>query len=255
MALSASIYINALQRMLDRIATEQIGPIAGAADIVAEAIAAGGVLQIFGSGHSHMIAEEAFYRAGGLAPVNPILDERLIFLEGAVESTEAERRPGYAENVLKREHIGPNDAALIISNSGRNAAPIEVALQMKERKLKVIAITNLQQSRESTSRHASRLRLFEIADLVIDNCTAAGDALLEISGSPHKLGPSSTVAGVAIVNCIMVETAVRLQKLGLPVPVLLSSNVEGNSDQTMAEALSPWTSKIRLFNVSGKFPQ
>lgn len=255
MTLSASIYIDALQRLLDRIAAEQIGPIAGAADIVAETIGAGGVLQIFGSGHSHMIAEEAFYRAGGLVPVNPILDERLIFLEGALESTEAERRSGYAENMLKQEHIGPNDAALIISNSGRNAVPIEVALQMRARKLKVIAITNLQQSRESISRHASGLRLFEIADLVIDNCTPHGDALLQISGSPYKLGASSSVAGIAIVNCIMVESAIRLQKQGLPVPVLLSSNVDGNSDQTLAAALSPWASKIRLFNAGGKFPQ
>jgi len=255
MTLSAAIYIDSLQRLLDRIATEQIGPIAGAADIFAETIAAGGVLQIFGSGHSHMIAEEGFYRAGGLVPVNPILDERLIFLEGALESTEAERRSGYADNLLKREHIGSNDAALIISNSGRNAVAIEVALQMQKRKLKVIAITNLQQSRESISRHVSGLRLFEIADLVIDNCTPTGDALLEIPGSPHKLGPSSSVAGIAIVNCIVVETAIRLQKRGLSVPVLLSSNVEGNSDQTLAAAICPWAPQIRLFNAGGKFPQ
>lgn len=253
--MSAAGYIDALQKLLDRIATEQIVHIARAAEMVAETIRSGGVLQIFGSGHSHMVAEEAFFRAGGLVPVNPILDERLVFLEGALESTEAERRSGYAETLLTQEHIGPNDVALIISNSGRNAVPVEVALQMRERKLKVIAITNLQQSRESISRHASGLRLFEIADLVIDNCTPRGDALLQISDSPYKMGPSTSVAGIAIVNCIMVETAIRLQEQGVPVPVLRSANVDGNSDRALAAALSPWASKIRLFNAGGKFPQ
>lgn len=253
--MSAVTYIHAVQKILKRISTEQMSAIARAADIVADTIVAHGVLQVFGSGHSHMIAEEAFYRAGGLAPVNPILDKRLIFLEGALESTHAERQSGYAESLLKREHIGPNDAALIISNSGRNAVPIEVALQMQRRKLNVIAITSLEQSRASVSRHNSGLRLFEIADVVIDNCTPAGDAVLEIPGLPHRLGPSSSVAGVAIVNCVMVETALRLQKRGLSVPVLPSSNVGDDADQALAEALSPWISKIRLFNALGKFPQ
>ena len=135
-------YFNSLLEILSEIADQQAEVIQHAGSMAADAIAQGGVVHTFGSGHSHMISEEAFFRAGGLAAVNPILDESLIFLQGAVESTRAERRSGYAQTLLALEDVRPVDIAIVISNSGRNAVPIEMALSMKALGLKVIAITN-----------------------------------------------------------------------------------------------------------------
>lgn len=242
-------YFRLLGALLNRIEVEQMPSIQRAGDLVAAAIARGGIVHTFGAGHSHMIAEEAFFRAGGLAPVNAILDERLVFFRGAAESTQAEREAGYAEVVLQREDIQANDVAIVISNSGRNAVPIEMALGMQSRGLKVIAITNLRQSTGSTSRHSSGKRLFEVADVVIDNCVQEGDASLEVSGTPYRVGPMSTVAGAAIINAVAIEAVDRLRKQGLPAPVFSSANVESASDAAMNSMIARWQSRVRLFRA------
>lgn len=239
-------YIKALQDVLQQIATKQATTIHEAGRLIGTALINGGILHTFGSGHSHMIAEEAFFRAGGFAPVNAILDERLLFLHGALESTAAERRSGYASTILSRENVGPKDVAIVISNSGRNAVPVEMVLDLHARGVKVIAITNVRQSEASTSRHSSGKRLFELADIVIDNCVPVGDATLSLPGIPQKLGASSTVAGAAIINSIMIEAALFMQQQGHSVPVLLSANLQTSSDKALAESLAPWKSRIRL---------
>ncbi len=245
-------YFDSLSTILAQIATQQADKIQLAGGMVASAIAGGGVVQTFGSGHSHMISEEAFFRAGGLAPVNPILDDALIFLHGAVESTRAERQPGYAATVLKREDVRPTDIAIVISNSGRNAVPIEMALHLKALGLKVIAITNPRQAATSASRHSSGKFLFEVADLVIDNCIPVGDAVLELPGLPQKMGPSSTVAGAAIINAVMIEAAGQLQAMGLKVPVISSANVGTGALCDMEASLANWESRVRLIGEKSK---
>ncbi|MGO8720598.1 MAG: sugar isomerase domain-containing protein [Acidobacteriaceae bacterium] len=246
--MTSLLYFKALKEILTRIESEQISVIRDAGGIIASAIASGGILHTFGSGHSHMISEEAFYRAGGLAPVNPILDPRLLFLEGAMESTQAERESGYAHTLLSHQDILPNDVAIIISNSGRNAVPIEMALEMRSRGIKkIIAITNLAQSKRSGSRHVSGKRLFELADLIIDNCVPEGDAAVDIPGSSQKVGPTSTIAGAAIINAIIVEAAANLQQRGLPVPIFPSANNEVSSHQSLEALLAQWASRVPLF--------
>lgn len=242
-------YFTLLGGVLSRIEMEQTHAIRAAGILVGESIARGGILHTFGAGHSHMIAEEAFFRAGGLAPVNLILDERLVFLKGAAESTYAERESGYAEVLLAREDIEATDVAIIISNSGRNAVPIEMATGMKARGVRVIAITNLKQSMRSTSRHSSGKRLFETADVVVDNCVREGDATLELPGTPYRVGPMSTVAGAAIINAIVIEAVDWLHKEGRPVPVFSSANVENASDCAMHSAIARWQSRVRLFRA------
>ena len=244
-------YFNAVREILTRIESEQVTAIRDAGGIVGSAIASGGILHAFGSGHSHMISEEAFYRAGGLAPVNPILDSRLLFLGGAMESTRAEREPGYAQTLLSHHDIQPNDVAIIISNSGRNVVPIEMALEMRSRGIKkIIAITNLAQSTRSSSRHTSGKRLFELADLVIDTCVPVGDAGVDIPGGSQRIGPTSTIAGVAIINAIIIEAATDLQRQGLPIPVFLSVNMESSSQQGTEVLLAQWAPRIPLFRDS-----
>ena len=244
-------YFNALREILIRIELEQTSAIREAGGIVASAIASGGILHVFGSGHSHIISEEAFYRAGGLAPVNPILDPRLLFLHGAMESTRAERESGYAQKLLSHQDILPNDVAIIISNSGRNAVPIEMALEMRFRGIKkIIAITNLAQSILSISRHASGKRLFELADLVIDTCVPVGDAAVDIPGGSQRIGPTSTIAGAAIINAIIIEAATDLQRQGLPIPVFRSVNMESSSQLGTEVLLAQWAPRIPFFRDS-----
>ena len=182
-------YFASLQGNLSQIAAQQADELQQAGSIVAQAIAGGGVVHTFGSGHSHMIAEEAFFRAGGLAPVNPILRRSLIFLRGAVEIREPRRKSGLAQRLLALEDVRPADAGIVVSNSGRNAAPIEMALGMKALGNKVIAITNPRQAATSPSSHASGKYLYEVVgDPAIDSCIPGRGCSPGASGLKPKNG-------------------------------------------------------------------
>ena len=246
-------YITGLQAILDSIKREQANNIERAGSLVADALTAGGVIHAFGTGHSHLIADEAFFRAGGIAAINPILDERLIFLKGALESTRAEREAGLARDLIEKEKIGGADVAIIISNSGRNAAPVEMAFEMKARGVKVIAITSLEQSRASSARNSSHQRLFEVADVTVDNCVPAGDALLQMPGLNGPIGASSTVAGAAVINSIIIEAVGRLLQSGEQVPVLTSANVDGTSADTLRQVLSRYRDRIKYLDLDTNF--
>jgi uncharacterized phosphosugar-binding protein len=245
-------YIDGLQAVLERIKIEQANNIKQAGLLVAETLAAGGIIHAFGTGHSHLIADEAFYRAGGIVAVNPILHERLIFLKGAIDSTRAEQESGFAAEMISGEDVRPEDVGVIISNSGRNAAPIEMALEMKARGIKVIAITNLTQSKAAAARHDSGKRLFELADVVIDNCVPVGDAVLELEGLELRIGPSSTVAGAAVINSIVIEAVAELLKRGERVPILPSANIEGVTAETLNDMLRRYSARIRYLDVDNR---
>jgi uncharacterized phosphosugar-binding protein len=247
--MSFESYLKGLRSILDRIHREQAENIEQASRLIADALAADGVIHTFGTGHSHLIAEEAFFRAGGIAPVNPIIDERLIFLKGALESTRAERESGLANRLIECENVQPDDAAIIISNSGRNAAPIEMALEMKARGVCVIAITNLEQSRSADSRHPSGNRLFEVADVIIDNCAPPGDALLSLPELNSRVGATSTVSGAAIINSIMIEAITELLRRGERIPILPSANLEGVTEEMLHQVLLRYRSRIRYFDT------
>lgn len=246
-------YLEGLRAILHRIEREQAENIRQAGRLIADALNAGGVIHTFGTGHSHLIAEEVFFRAGGVAAVNPILDERLLFLKGAFESTRAERESGLARALIEREDVKAQDAAVIISNSGRNATPVEMALEMRARGVPVIAITNLQQSQPAASRHSSGRRLFELADIVIDNCIPAGDALLALANLNTRTGASSTVAGAAIINSIVIEAISELLRRGEPAAVLPSANVEGSTADTLREILSRYRGRVRYLDLETEF--
>lgn len=212
--------------MLDEVSREEAQKIETAATWCVDSLLQGGLIHAFGTGHSHMLAEEMFFRAGGLVPVNPILDSDLMIHIDAAKSSRMERLTGLAEVLLVGEPIRSQDVMFIFSNSGRNAVPIEMALAARARGVKVIGITSFAHSRAVSSRHPRNLKLFEVVDLAIDNHGVPGDAVVPVSGSPVKAAPTSTVVGSFIVEAIVSEVAVRMSQRGKRPPITMSGNLD-----------------------------
>lgn len=190
---------------------------------ILRAVRADGQVYVFGTGHSHMLAEEVHYRAGGLAAVVPVLSAATMLHEGAVSGSALERTPGLILPILDRYGIEARDVLLVISNSGVNAAPVEAARYGKAHGATVIALTSLAYSAAAAR---GRERLADIADIVIDNGIPAGDAVASLPGTGLRAGPASTVIGAALINAIMVDVATELAADGTP-PIYLSANMPG----------------------------
>jgi uncharacterized phosphosugar-binding protein len=229
----------------------QVSQVRTTADIIAQTLENGGIIHTFGTGHSALLAQELFYRAGGLVAVNPILDPKLGFECGAFASTAFERSSEGAAELVAKADFRPGDAGIVISNSGRNPLPVEMALRMKSAGLKVIALTNLQQSQASESRHSSGERLFEIADAVLDNCCPWGDAAVEIAGMPHRLGPLSTILGAAILHAVILEATAQLAMKGKPPATFMSSNVGSLTQEDLQHLATPYQDRIRYYQSTG----
>lgn len=223
-------YMGRIRQLLEEIATTQLAPLDAAAAAVTASIQAGGLLYLFGTGHSHMLAEEGHYRAGGLAPVVPILATALMLHESASASTYYERTSGVGPLALARYGLSDRDTLIIFSNSGVNAAPVEAALAAKATGATVIAVVARAYA-ASVASGASGRKLTEIADIVIDNHGVPGDALVEIPGTPLRTGSASTISGAYILNAILTEVAFRLQEqdggAGAPLPIYVSANMPG----------------------------
>ncbi len=224
---TAAAYLADLAERMGRLIEENAGAIAAAADAVERAAKADGLVYVFGTGHSHILAEEVHYRAGGLALAVPILATALMVHEGAAMSTVFERMPGVVEPILEHYPMGADDVLVIVSNSGVNAATVEAAQCGKARGATVIAITSQAYSRQVAQ---GRTRVADIADIVLDNGSPAGDAVVSVPGSELRVGPISTSIGAALLNAIFAEAAVRLQSSGAAAPVYLSANMPGAAE-------------------------
>jgi len=235
-------YRNRVVETFDRVLATQRDAITTATAWVAESWATDGLVYVTGSGHSHMIAEEVFYRAGGAAPVQAILDPALMLHQGAQRSSQLERVEGYAETVLQNYPIGGKDVFFVVSNSGRNAFPIEAALHAKARGARVVAVTSLDSANRVASRHSSGRRLHEIAELALDTQVPHGDAAIPLRARAATMGPTSTFAAAFIMNAIMAAAVEALATRGITVDVYRSANVD-NSD---AEAVvARWRGRIK----------
>jgi uncharacterized phosphosugar-binding protein len=235
MVQSSQAYYQVINDLLARIAGTQQESITTAAEAMAECIRQDQIVYLLGSGHSLAIAMEGYYRAGGLAPIDVIYDPTF---------GRAERVEGYAETVLKSYNICSGAVVIIISNSGRNAVPVDTALWCRERGIKTIAITSLAHSKSVTSRHSSGKRLFEIADIVIDNCGVPGDAILEIEGLPGRACPTSGLAGMFIIESMVAQTIETLVKSGETPPVFISANLDG-SDEHNEKLLAKYINRVK----------
>ena len=230
--------------VLDRLVTQQRGVLETAQVWVAETLRADGIVYATGSGHSHLIAAEVFYRAGGIAPLQAIFDPALMLHEGAQRSTQQERVEGYAAQVLGEYPMAERDILFIASNSGRNAFPVEAALTAKLRGTRTVAITSMDHAGKVASRHSSGRSLHDVADLVIDNAVAQGDASLEIPGSDARMGPVSTIAGAFIMNIVMAGAVEKLAAEGVAVDVYRSANLD-NGDAGSGAIVERWRGRIK----------
>ncbi|WP_431607021.1 SIS domain-containing protein [Paenibacillus thiaminolyticus] len=220
--------------MLHRIEQQEANAISLAATKTAEAIMNGGIVHLFGCGHSHILTEEVFYRAGGLVPIRPIFVEKLMLHEGAVRSSELERQNGLAETFMEEQNIRPGEVMFVLSTSGRNPVPVDAALIAKAKGAFTIGITSLAYSQSQPSRHRSGKHLYDAVDLVIDNYAVKGDAILTHPDVPVPFTPTSTVTGAAILNAILAEAIARMAEQGYNPPVFLSGNIDGADEHNNA---------------------
>ena len=230
--------------IIDDVISGQAASLDAARDALAKALGSNHLLYVAGSGHSHLLAEEVFYRAGGIAQAQAILDPDLMLHMGAERSTLLEREEGRAERVLADYPVGLGDIVVVASNSGRNAYPIEMALAAKARGATTIALTSLHHAKRTTSRHHSGKLLFEVTDLVLDNGGEYGDASLSIAGRDVRMGPTSTMIGVFILNTILAEAVNKLADTGVDIDVYQSANMQGAEHDAEA-MIAKWRPRIR----------
>lgn len=237
-------YFRLLHVLFDEVLESQAARIESVAIWMADSIAAEGVVHLFGSGHSHMVAEEVFHRAGSLMPLNPILDPNLT-LFGMVNATLLERTSGYARVVIGTHDVRDGEVVIVISNSGVNPVPIEAVLEAKARGARTVAITSDRHYAGDPSRHESGQRLADVANITIDTCVPRGDALVQIPGVEFPVGGASSVIGTALINAIVVETTHRLLMMGITPPVIPTMNLPGG-DERMHELVRAYGKRLPL---------
>lgn len=221
-------YIPQVIQRLQAVYERQRETLQTAAEWVAQTLTADGLVYVFGASHAGILTEELVYRAGGLVPVSPIFiagltcDVRPITLTSFLE-----RVDDYAWNAVQNIPLTERDLLIVHSVSGRNPAPVEVALYGKQKGAKVIGLTSLAYSQSVSSRSRTGKRLFEVVDLVIDNGAPEGDAVVNLDGFPQAVSPVSTVLGAALLHAIMAEACALLLEKGMTPPVFMSANLEG----------------------------
>ncbi len=237
------LYRDNLNTVLDQIFTLEGEKIEQAGAMLAETLEKDGLLYVFGCGHSHMLAEELFYRAGGLAPVYPIFETAAMLHEGAAKSSQVERMSGYAQHVIERYPIGPNDILLISSTSGINPFGMEMAMIAREKGAKVIGISSFAYL-EKPSRQKDGKHLPECCDLCIDNHVPVGDATVEVCDDGTKAGPVSTVATLSIANAVVLHACELMRSHGVEPTVFHSGNCPGADGYNQA-ILDKYMSRVR----------
>jgi uncharacterized phosphosugar-binding protein len=181
-----------------------------------------------------MIAEELYYRAGGLVRVRPVLFEGLMLHGSATLSTALERIPGLASAILEDHGVDAGDVLLVASNSGSNAVVTEMAGEARRRGLPTVAITSIGHATSDEARQEGGTRLHELVDVAIDNGGVVGDAAIDLDGLGTRVAPTSTVVGAAIANTLVAEVAARLLERGIVPEIFTSANVAGGDDRNAA---------------------
>ncbi|MHB8135918.1 MAG: sugar isomerase domain-containing protein [Anaerolineaceae bacterium] len=227
-------YLDQAQTILDRIRSTQMDTIENAADLCASTIAQEGLVHLFGTGHSRIFVEEMFPRHGSFPGFHPIVELSLTYhnlvvgSNGQRQAMFLEHIEGFGQVIMRNFVFTKPDCFLIYSNSGVNQVVIDVALEAKRQSMPVIAVVSLDHCQKSDANHSSGNKLTDVADIVIDNCTPAGDALVRIPGLNDPVGPGSTIGAAAVTNALKSRIAEKLVQMGKPPIVLTSAIFIGN---------------------------
>lgn len=230
-------YLEKSQKILETVAAQET-LIKEAADLFAKSILAGRMVHVFGSGHSRMMVEEMWPRYGSFPGFNPIVELSLTFHNGVVgangqrQAMFLENVPGFAARILRNFDLKDTDSALVVSSSGCNVVPIEMAELFQEKGIKVVALMTKEHSAGSTSKRSDGKKLSDFADIVLDSGAPLGDAMIKIPHLETPVSPGSTLGGVLLVNSIKAEVAHRLTQAGQPPKVLTASAVVGTEKAT-----------------------
>lgn len=220
-----SDYLGQIVEILQRIEREECAKMTEAAETVADVICRDGIIYTFGCGHSHLPCLDTFYRAGGLACVSPILDEDLMLHDGAAKSSRMEKMPGIAAEAFRRHHVTPNDLIVVISASGKNAAPVEMCECAKKAGVKLVTIS-------SSAYIDHGAKLLSLGDIAVDCKVPYGDAVIDVGEA--KMGGLSTYTSLFILNSILIDGAKKALAKGTVPPVYRSGNVEGGTAKNVA---------------------
>lgn len=223
-------YYEELTAVLAAVKNTQQDAIKDAAAMVAKTLKADGIVYIFGCGHSHLLGLDCFYRAGGLANVSAILDTDLMLHNGAAKSSVMEKQSGLAPHILRRYGVTEKDTLIVVSTSGKNAVPVEMAQAAKAQGIPTVAVV----SSAYFDDKSDRPKLYECVDLYIDNCVPHGDAVIDVDGISAKMGSVSTAAGSFILQSVLLEAAAIAARDGVTVPVYQSGNVDGGAAYNQA---------------------
>src|SRR5512146_3439625 len=221
-------YLEQAKAILDRIESSQLNSIERAAEICANTIAGDGLVHLFGTGHSRIFVEEMFPRHGSFPGFHPIVELSLTYhnlvvgSNGQRQAMFLEHVEGFGQVIMRNFVFAEPDCFLIFSNSGINEVVVDVALEAKRQGMPVIAVVSLQHCNGSAPLHSSGKKLPDVADVVIDNCTPGGDALVMVPGLQDPVGPGSTIGAAAVTNALKCRVAEKLVALGKP-PIVLTS--------------------------------
>jgi len=246
-------YLQKAQGIIEHIHATQMEAILAAAQICADSIAADGLVHLFGAGHSRIPIEEIFPRYGSFPGFHPIVELSLTYhtqvvgANGQRQAMFLERVEGLGEPILRNFVFGPHDSFIVFSSSGVNGVVIDVALGAKQRGMPVIAVVALDHCQRSPARHSSGKRLPDLADVTIDNCAPAGDALVQVPGLAEPVGPGSTIGYAAVVNALKCLVAAELTRRGKP-PLVLTSGVlvgEERSAELFERTYDDYRARVR----------
>ena len=218
-------YLNRITGLLAQIESDETEAMARASDAVADVICRDGIVHVFGCGHSHLPALDTFYRAGGLACVSPVLDEDLMLHDGAAKSSRMEKMSGIAAEAFRRHGVESGDIMVVISASGKNAAPVEMLRSAKAAGVTTIAVS-------SSAYRAYGAVLLDEADIPVDCKVPHGDAVIDVGGM--KMGGLSTYASLFILNSVLIDGAKKALARGITPPIYTSGNVEGGTAKNVA---------------------
>ena len=248
--MSASAYQERISGVLGNIWKTQMGNIEKASRAMAETISKNGLVHLFGSGHSVLPVQDMFPRYGAFPGFRPLMDMRLMWTNvigsgGAKGLLWLERREGYAQVLFENEPIRKGDVMLVFSHGGLNAVGIEVLMEAKKRGLTTVAVTSMDNYSKSAATHSSGKKLADVADIVIDNCTPAEDALVSIAGWKTPVAAGSTVAFITIAMSIIAQVAANLAAKGHNPPVFVSPNVAGIPPGHMNRVYEEYEQRLR----------